>query len=289
MRSGSYSRAVTVETRGTSLGVVTFGLGFATNLDGEDYCSGCGRGGHYLPFGASVTEDGLYLVPFQPSNAKDPPFIVIRTRPVGIGDVGELIFGSLQCYVRAKPVGTRIDGGNVVRVLYSDGAVWTRHVRRLSRDCVRDWPIKFGGVAIAAATSHQGWVVATGDSAGSTHIRGFGDLSRPLWSISLRSALGATNEVRKVALAPVSGGVTVSLTEGPFSWALVDSAGSVRFQSSPFTGQLADPLLDRVELEKWKGFSVLPVRNGFIQTLESPACSKACLFSTTSPAGPSKS
>ena len=252
-----YSRAVTVETRGTSLGVVALHAA-ATILPELEVT------------GASMSDDGVFLVPFQPSRAQDPPVVSSRVRPLGLSEIGDFGYGDLLCNRTSKPVATRIDDGATGRVLYSDGTVWTKYVRRPVGDCVRDWPIKFGGVAIGAAASPRGWVVATEDSAGSMHLRGFGDLSRPLWSIPLRTLLGATIEVKKVMLAPAGGGVTVSLTESPFSWALVDSAGSIRFQSSPFSGRLADTLLDRVGLERWKGYAVLPVRNGFIQTLESP-------------------
>lgn len=217
-----------------------------------------------------MTEDGLSLVPFQPSKAKDPPLVMIRARPIGLSEMGEFTYGSHQCNTGSRPVGTRIDGGITGRVLYANGTVWTKRIRlRPVGDCYQAARLRLGGVAIGAAASTRGWVVAVEDSAGLTHLRGYSDFGWALWTLPLATVMGVNKQVKNVILGPTHLGVTVSLTESPFSWALVDSAGSVILQSSPFTGQRADTVLDRLELEKWKGYAVLPVKNGFIQTLES--------------------
>ena len=62
----------------------------------------------------------------------------------------------------------------------------------------------------------------------------------------------------------------MALTGAPFTWALVDSTGSVTLRSSPLSGRIADSLLQHAALDHWKSYAVLPVRDGFVQTLESP-------------------
>jgi hypothetical protein len=284
-----YSRVVNVESRGVSLGVVTlhaavtllpeievtgkiptpaFGLGFGTNLESGANCPWCGRPINYLPFGASMTEDGLYLALSQRFGKNAPPSLDFRERPVGLSGFS-FQFRWIQCNRKSRPVATRIDGATA-RVLYSTGAVWLERLERWSDECFQAITLRLDGVPLGAAPLAMGWIVAVEDSAGLTHLRRFNDFGRLFWTIPLATILGSTKQVKNVILAPASLGVTVSLTESPFSWAVVDSAGSVLLQSSPFTAQTGDTVLERLELEKWKGFAVLPVKDGFIQTLESP-------------------
>lgn len=267
-----------------------FALGFGTNLDTSELCPGCARepaggpagpriaewrppalgGAHYLPFGASMTEDGLYLVPVQRFKATDPPFIMLRERPIGLGARPDHLLGRwIQCDRRSRPVATRIDGATA-RVLYSTGAVWFQRLEQGWEECFKAIPLMLDGVAIGAAPLAQGWVVAVEDSAGLTHLHGYNDYGRRLWNMPLAAVLGTAAQIKNVILASAGGGVTVSLTESPFSWALVDSTGSVMLQSSPFTGRAPNDLLTLTDLSGWRGYAVLPVRNGMVQTLESP-------------------
>ena len=283
-----HSRVVDVDSGGVSLGVVTlhaavtllpelevtakiptptFGLGFGTNLESMMNCSWCGRAIDHLPFGASMTEDGLYLALSLRFGKSAPPSIDFRERQVGLGGFLPPQSRSLKCNTRSRPVATRIDGATA-RVLYSTGAVWVGSLQLRSVECFPAIPLRLDGVTLSAAPLALGWVVAVEDSAELTHLKRFNDFGRLFWTIPLAAVLGATTRVKHVILAPTSLGVTVSLTESPFSWAMVDSAGAVLLQSSPFTGQTSGSTLERLELEKWKGFAVLPVKNGFIQTLE---------------------
>jgi len=285
----SYGQLVQVDRGGTDLGAVrlhraifslpevevmgkipapSFGLALWTNLDSTAACIGCDRGEQHLPFGASMTEDGLYVALVQPFRATAPPVIEVRMRSVVYDEAGPFGFGILHCNWGSRPVATRIDGPTI-RVLYSTGAVWLTRPVSGSGKCLQAAPLALYGVPIGAAPLPQGWVVAVEDSAGLTTLRGFNDSARPLWTIPLAAVLAETTPVKNVILAPAGGAVTVSLTESPFSWALVDSTGSVMQRSSPLTGPAANDLLAQTDLGGWTGHAVLPLEVGWVQTLES--------------------
>jgi hypothetical protein len=246
-----------------------FGLGFATNLEAMTNCAWCGRAANYLPFGASMTEDGLYLAMTQPSGRNAPPWIAFRERPVGLGGWGHAATHWIQCNKRSSPVATRIDGVTA-RILYSTGAIWLESLDRWSDECFQAIPLVFEGAPLAAAPLAVGWVVALEDSAGNTTLQGFNDFGKRLWTVPLATVLGSDTRVKNVILAPALRWVTVSLSESPFSWALVESTGSVVRQSSPFIGSALNDLLSQPDISAWRSYAVLPVRNGFVQTLESP-------------------
>lgn len=154
--------------------------------------------------------------------------------------------------------------------MYADGTVWLQRVRPAEWDCLRSVRLFVVGRPLGAVGLARGWVIALEDHAGSVSLVAVSDFGRPLWTLPLATALAADSPVLNPILAPARGGVSVALAEAPFTWALVDSTGSVTLRSSPLTGRIADSLLQRAALEHWKSYAVLPVRDGFVQTLESP-------------------
>jgi hypothetical protein len=112
------------------------------------------------------------------------------------------------------------------------------------------------------------------DRAGSATLVNISDFGRRLWTLPLEAVFATDKPVRNVILAPARGGVTVALTEAPYTWTLVDSSGSVTLRSFPLTGARTDSLLRRAAAERWKAYAVLPVQDGFVQTLESPGVTK---------------
>jgi hypothetical protein len=283
-----YTHLVQVTRDGVSLGVVTlhqaavilpeikveakipapaFALGFRTNLEGSESCWLCG--GRYLAAGASMSDDGLYLVSNQKFRARDPPIVQYWDRAIGLGDWTTSIGSRVLTCKGPRPLATRVDGGTA-RVLYANGTVWLERIRPWSWECLRSVLLVVEGRPLSAAGLARGWVIALEDHAGSVSLIAVDDFGRPLWTIPLPTALAADQPARNLILAPASGGVTVALTSPPFIWALVDSTGSVVLRSSPLVGRIADSLLQRAALEGWKSYAVLPVRNGFVQTLESP-------------------
>lgn len=246
-----------------------FALGFRTALDGAESCSVCG--GLYSAAGASMSDDGLYLVTNQRFGPKNPPVIDVRSRWIGLGDFGG---GGpkrqyLTCETRSRPLASRVDAG-IARALYADGTVWLQQVRPGSWECLRSVLLFVGGRPLGAAGLGQGWVIAMEDHVGSASLIAVSDFGQPLWTVPLALALAVDSVSLDLILAPARGGVTVALTDAPFTWALVDSTGTITLRSSPLMGLVADSLLQRATRDRWKSYAVLPVRNGFVQTLESP-------------------
>lgn len=292
------TQLVQVPPQGASLGVVTlhpsavvlpeieaigklpspaFGLGFATSVLDERYFLG-DLNERYLPFGASMTDDGMFQVLGRLPEGRAPerdslPVVFWYMRPVDPNPFVGYAGAGLICYREAglrRPVATRFDSDRVTgRVLFSDGTMWLRGLGQGIRDeCRRSALLFLDRTPLGAAGVGGGWVVALEDRARAVSLVGIRDLGKG-WTLPLAAVLATDQPVRDVILAPARGGVTVASSGPPFAWSLVDSSGSVTLRSSPLTGRQADSLLRRAARERWNAYAVLPVVNGFVQTLES--------------------
>ena len=291
------TKLVQVPPQGASLGVVTlhpsavvlpeieaigklpspaFGLGFATSVLDERYFLG-DLNGRYLPFGASMTDDGMFQVLGRLPEGRAPerdslPVVFWYMRPVDPNPFVPYAGAGLICYREAglrRPVATRFDSDRVTgRVLFSDGTMWVLRLG-LGRvdECRRSALLFLDRTPLSAAGAAGGWVVALEDPARAVSLVGIHDFGKS-WTLPLAAVLATDQPVRDVILAPARGGVTVASSRPPFAWSLVDSSGSVILRSSPLTGRQADSLLRRAAREQWNGYAVLPVVNGFIQTFE---------------------
>lgn len=132
-------------------------------------------------------------------------------------------------------------------------------------------PLDFkGGKAIGAVALRAGWVVAVHHREGRMTIRAFSDLGAELWAMSLDSVLDDTTpREQQVLLAPTLRGVTVALTETPFSWAEIDTTGSVVLRSSPLINSTGIEALGKEVVGGWQAHAAFPIPDGFVQTFES--------------------
>jgi carboxypeptidase family protein len=244
-----------------------FGLAFGTTIDAARYCGGCDLSERFLPSGASMTEGGRYLVLARARWRDTVPVIHFYEWQSGVGEPRSGT-GIVCINNRGRPVATRIEDHATARVLFSDGTVWFNRLGTV--DCLRSVLLFLGHTARAAVSLDSSWVIVLEDRARSATLVNLSDHGQLLWTLPLETVFATDKPRRDVILAPARGGATVALTETPYTWALVDSTGSVALRSFPIAGDRTDSLLRRAAAERWKAYAVLPVKDGFVQTLESP-------------------
>ena len=128
--------------------------------------------------------------------------------------------------------------------------------------------LDLGGEALAASGDRAGWVVAVRRPDGPVVGR---------WRHSARLSFVARVDglfdrtASLVAVTAVEGQTLVARRDWPFGWVELDSTGQVTHRSQGDLAAVAASRLALPQLSGWHAHQVLPIENGYIQTLEDGA------------------
>jgi hypothetical protein len=109
-----------------------------------------------------------------------------------------------------------------------------------------------------------GWLVAGFDSAGTAHLTLYSATGERLWDTTPPPFLNSRQALERAHMAGTTLGATIASASWPFEWAEVDASGGLRIRARPFAAS------DSIQYAKWTALPVLPITNGFVQTLTNP-------------------
>ena len=175
--------------------------------------------------------------------------------------------------VKAPPLATFADSSTRrFTVLTTTGEVWAATIPKgYLRPCRLTQQIDFGGRAIAGSGDRDGWVVTVrrGDSTVVARWRHSAGLA---FAVPVDSLFADRTE--SVVVAASEGRTVVARQQWPFGWVELTASGDVVRQSMP---TLAESLLGRLAdttIASWHAYAVLPIEDGFVQTVENKARSE---------------
>jgi len=226
----------------------------------------------YLPNGGRLSSDGLAFA-LGVSRTERAFLAFGRPDETLSGFYGGFVGGMRWCPPFSNPLATRLEeaaSGEVasVEVLESNGTVWAQAWpgRRGISDCLRSAHLEVGAFAFAAAPTPRGWGVIVPEGK-HLALQFFHTSGRPAGWVALWATL-SLYPGDSVRMAPTPRGVTIASGRWPFGWAEVDTAGTITIVSDPFARGSETPDIQR--FAGWRGYAVLPIEHGFVQTLEKP-------------------
>ena len=227
-----------------------------------------GRVIQYAWFGASMSDEGLYVIP-----------ISWGQRWVNESARYYLAFDPPGDSVKAAGTACRADGvfriaatrsqGDVITLLTEQGVVWkaailTDHLsgcERFTRFPLQS-PIK------SAAAVDSGWVIVVDQPQGSM-LAELDEIGRPRWVKSLAEVLQlARPSPASVTVTSTRSGSVVALMSPPFEWVELSHLGTVLLRGSPRRGSPVGDSLGVRAGPRWKAFGVYPIPNGYVQSIE---------------------
>lgn len=218
-------------------------------------------------FGASMTEEGVYLIPA--SWRRRSPNESIRYAIV-FDPPGDVVGAGIACETDGvyQVVATR-SRGDEVSLLTELGIVWKAAVLadRLG-GCERFARFPFQAPITAAAAVDSGWVIVL-DGPGGMMLTEIDEVGRPRWLKPLAEVLQlAVPAATAVTVTATKSGAIVAQLSAPFEWVELSHAGAVLLRGSPHRGSaVADSLRARAG-PGWQAFGVFPIANGYLQSIE---------------------
>lgn len=181
--------------------------------------------------------------------------------------------GSLQCSKDALLVAGRLFGEEgAILVLDVRGDLFLTVRRRGSRDMSCD---RFGRLALtdsvhAAAATLEEWVTLTRSGMRRAVVEGYQLAGGRLWELPL-AGWATDQDLAEAHLAARDSSATLALPNWPFHWIELRAGGEVVRESSPFMGAqtLGGPASDSSSFRQWRALSVIPIVDGWVQTLVS--------------------
>lgn len=151
-------------------------------------------------------------------------------------------------------------------MLYRSGDVWQqRRGHGLTTGaCLRRPKLVVTDSILNAGPMLGGWLVISRDTSNRPHLSLHSTVGVE-WATSPPSFLRSESDLRLAHIAPTALGATIAAPHWPFEWVEVNASGEARVQSRPFAR-----LTDSSKYSRWTALPVLPITNGFVQTLLGP-------------------
>ena len=152
-------------------------------------------------------------------------------------------------------------------LLDRSGVVWGKRVHHLDSQgtCHRMTIIGAGRSIMNGGPMLGGWLIAAFDSAGTAHLTLYSPTGEPIWDTQPPPFLNSRQALEGVHIAGTTLGATIASDTWPFEWAEVNASGELRIKSRPFATSI-----DSIQYSRWTALPVLPITNGFVQTLTNP-------------------
>ena len=221
----------------------------------------------YAWFGASMTDDGLYLVPASFGQHWLNEWIEYRIR---FGVSSDRVFGTACAGAGVYQVAATRVIGQEVALLTEAGVVWkaAAQAARIS-PCEKFASFPFQSPLQAAAGIDSGWVVVVGSPEGRV-LGAVDELGKPIWEKRLSQVLDVELAPdATVTVTPTNSGAIVAMLSAPFEWVELARSGTVLLRGSPLRGSAIGDSLRGHAGPGWKAFGVFPIPNGYVQTIES--------------------
>lgn len=149
-------------------------------------------------------------------------------------------------------------------LLNGSGEIWLQRYWSRGPRCVRAMTIGRGQAILNATAMLDGWLVLAIDSGGAASLTHWSSAGTVRWKRSPPPFLRTRRDLEEAHLASTPLGATVASHRAPFQWIEIDRWGESRSVAS-----VALPL-DSLQLHRWTALAVLPIVDGFIQTITSP-------------------
>ncbi|HEY9383686.1 MAG TPA: carboxypeptidase-like regulatory domain-containing protein [Gemmatimonadales bacterium] len=166
------------------------------------------------------------------------------------------------------PVATAWSGlSDFLLLLDRSGTVWTQRIQDRNElgVCHRELSLGSSRTLLSAGPMFGGWVVATQDSGSSVHLTLYSSVGETLWDTIPPPFLRSRRALQRAHFTGTDLGATIASDSWPFEWTEVNASGGLRFTARPFTSPA-----DSIRYAGWTAFPVLPIPNGFVQSLASP-------------------
>lgn len=152
-------------------------------------------------------------------------------------------------------------------LLDRSGAVWGKRVHHLDSHgtCHRKTTVGAGRVLVNGGPMLGGWLVAVLDSAGRARLMLHSATGETIWDTTPPPFLNSRQALERAHVASTTLGATIASDVWPFEWAEVNASGGLRIRARPFQA-----LTDSIRYARWTALPVLPITNGFVQTLTNP-------------------
>jgi hypothetical protein len=152
-------------------------------------------------------------------------------------------------------------------LLDRSGAVWGKRVHHLDTQgtCHRKTIIGVGRAIMNGGPMLGGWLVAGFDSAGTAHLTLYSATGEAIWDTKPPPFLDSRQALKGAHIAGTTVGATIASDTWPFDWAELNASGGLRIRARPFR-----TLTDSIQYARWTALPVLPITNGFVQTLTNP-------------------
>lgn len=222
-------------------------------------------------FGASMTTDGVYLIPSSYRQPRVNEWTVYRIRPDSSTlprGYGAACVGNGAYRIVATRI-TALHGRLEIALLSETGAIWKGTVgpTRVG-ECLRLARLPVRSRVTAAVGTDSGWAVVTAPTRRSV-VSLYRDGGQLRWEKPLADLLGLpASQAAGVTLTGTRSGVIVATLSPPFRWVEVSGAGVPLLRAG---GTESSALGDSLRLETgpgWKGFGVFPIPEGYVQTME---------------------
>jgi hypothetical protein len=152
-------------------------------------------------------------------------------------------------------------------LLDQSGAVWARRIPHLDAygHCHRKTTVGAGRAIVNGGPMLGGWLVAGFDSAGTARLTLYSATGQVIWDTIPPPFLNSRQALERAHMAGTPLGATIASAAWPFEWAEVHATGGMRIRARPFPVSV-----DSIQHTKWTALPVLPIVNGFVQTLTNP-------------------
>jgi hypothetical protein len=151
-------------------------------------------------------------------------------------------------------------------LLDQSGTVWARRIPHLDAygHCHRKTTVGAGRAIVNGGPMLGGWLVAGFDSAGTARLTLHSATGQVIWDTTPPPFLNSRQALQRAHMAGTDLGATIASYTWPFEWAEVNASGGLRIRARPFAAP------DSIQYVKWTALPVLPIVNGFVQTLTNP-------------------
>jgi len=155
--------------------------------------------------------------------------------------------------------------------LYRDGTVWATKVGPFNPGprCRHLTSIASGRTLLNGGPMLGGWVTTALDSAGTAHLSLYSSTGAVVWDTAPPPFLHTNAAARRAHFAATPLGATIAAETWPFEWAELDASGGMHIKVRPFA-----TAADSISFSRWTALPVLPIANGFVQTLTSPGAAE---------------
>jgi len=149
-------------------------------------------------------------------------------------------------------------------LLEQSGAVWARRIPHLDAygPCHRKTTVGAGRAIINGGPMLGGWLVAGFDSAGTARLTLYSATGQVTWDTTPPPFLNSRQALERAYMAGTPLGATIASAAWPFEWAEINATGGLRIRARPFATST-----DSMQYARWTALPVLPIVNGFVQTL----------------------